>query len=87
MVSRKASLFLFGIAVAACARVQAQARPEAPEYDVKEHYTKYEYRIAMRDGVRLFTAVDVPKDLLFMETGPQAESLSHARVTLRLLFH
>src|SRR5579872_6762836 len=29
---------------------------------VKEHYTKYEYRIAMRDGVRLFTAVYVPKD-------------------------
>ena len=32
------------------------------EFDVKEHYTKYEYRIAMRDGVRLFTAVYVPKD-------------------------
>ena len=63
MVSHKArSLFLLGIAVAAYARVQAQARPEAPEYDVKEHYTKYEYRIAMRDGVRLFTAVYVPKD-------------------------
>lgn len=25
-------------------------------------YTKYEYRIAMRDGVRLFTSVYVPKD-------------------------
>ncbi|HEX8880390.1 MAG TPA: CocE/NonD family hydrolase [Candidatus Acidoferrum sp.] len=62
MVSPKARrLFLLGLAVAACARVQAQARPEAPEYDVKEHYTKYEYRIAMRDGVQLFTAVYVPK--------------------------
>lgn len=29
---------------------------------VKEHYTKYEYRIAMRDGKRLLTAVYVPKD-------------------------
>ena len=29
---------------------------------VKENYTKYEHRIAMRDGVRLFTAVYVPKD-------------------------
>ena len=29
---------------------------------VKEHYTKYEYRIPMRDGKRLFTAVYVPKD-------------------------
>jgi putative CocE/NonD family hydrolase len=29
---------------------------------VKSHYTKYEYRIPMRDGVRLFTAVYIPKD-------------------------
>ena len=29
---------------------------------VKSHYTKYEYRIPMRDGVKLFTAVYVPKD-------------------------
>ena len=27
-----------------------------------EHYTKYEHRIAMRDGVKLFTRVYVPKD-------------------------
>ncbi|ABF41821.1 peptidase S15 [Candidatus Koribacter versatilis Ellin345] len=32
------------------------------KFDVKAHYTKYEYRIPMRDGVRLFTAVYVPKD-------------------------
>ncbi|MBI2764088.1 MAG: CocE/NonD family hydrolase [Chloroflexi bacterium] len=31
-------------------------------YDVRERYTKYEYRIPMRDGVRLFTSVLVPKD-------------------------
>ena len=35
---------------------------EKPAYDVREHYTKYEYRIPMRDGMRLFTAVYVPKD-------------------------
>ena len=29
---------------------------------VKANYTKYEYRIPMRDGMRLFTAVYVPKD-------------------------
>jgi putative CocE/NonD family hydrolase len=29
---------------------------------IREHYTKYEYRIPMRDGVRLFTHVFVPKD-------------------------
>jgi len=40
----------------------SQNRPDSPDFDVKEHYTKYEYRIPMRDGVRLFTAVYVPKD-------------------------
>ena len=29
---------------------------------VAEHYTKFEYRIPMRDGVRLFTRVLVPKE-------------------------
>lgn len=29
---------------------------------VAEHYAKYEYRIPMRDGIRLFTRVYVPKD-------------------------
>ncbi len=29
---------------------------------IREHYTKYEYKIPMRDGVHLFTAVYVPKD-------------------------
>ena len=42
--------------------VVAQDKPEVPKFDVRAHYTKYEYRIPMRDGVRLFTAVYVPKD-------------------------
>src|SRR4051812_40985184 len=29
---------------------------------IKAHYTKHEYRIPMRDGVKLFTCVYVPKD-------------------------
>jgi hypothetical protein len=29
---------------------------------VRERYTKYEYRVPMRDGARLFTSVYVPKD-------------------------
>jgi hypothetical protein len=29
----------------------------------RSHYTKYEFRIPMRDGIKLFTAVYVPKDL------------------------
>ncbi|RMG82381.1 MAG: X-Pro dipeptidyl-peptidase, partial [Bacteroidetes bacterium] len=31
-------------------------------YDVKEHYTKKEVYITMRDGVRLFTSIYLPKD-------------------------
>ncbi|MGC2658359.1 MAG: CocE/NonD family hydrolase [Bryobacteraceae bacterium] len=43
--------------------VSAQDKPAAPAEDyVKAHYTKYEYRIAMRDGKKLFTSVYVPKD-------------------------
>jgi putative CocE/NonD family hydrolase len=42
---------------------QDAAKPAAPPEDyVKTHYTKYEYRIPMRDGKRLFTSVYVPKD-------------------------
>jgi uncharacterized protein len=37
------------------------ANAQGLEY-VKSHYTKYEYRIPMRDGKRLFTSVYVPKD-------------------------
>jgi uncharacterized protein len=40
----------------------AQNKPDSPEFDAKEHYTKYEYRIPMRDGVHLFTSLYVPKD-------------------------
>ncbi len=41
----------------------AQSKPEPPPpFDIRAHYTKYEYSIPMRDGVKLFTAVYVPKD-------------------------
>jgi len=49
--------------VAICARSQQPAAP-ADEF-VRAHYTKYEYRIPMRDGVKLFTAVYVPKASAF----------------------
>jgi putative CocE/NonD family hydrolase len=51
--------------------IGAQPAPAAPpkvlagaelkEY-IRAHYTKYEYLIPMRDGVKLFTAVYAPKD-------------------------
>ncbi len=37
------------------------ARAQGLEY-TKSHYTKHEFKIPMRDGVRLFTSVYVPKD-------------------------
>jgi putative CocE/NonD family hydrolase len=40
---------------------QPPAAQPADDY-VRSHYTKYEYRIPMRDGKHLFTAVYVPKD-------------------------
>ena len=40
-------------------REQSEATTAA---EIREHYTKHEYRIPMRDGVKLFTAVYVPKD-------------------------
>jgi hypothetical protein len=40
-----------------------RAWPQAKDqFNVREHYTKYEFRIPMRDGVHLFTSVYVPKD-------------------------
>ena len=65
--SIRAILFLLLIALAP----KLQAQQPAPEDYVKSHYTKYEYRIPMRDGKKLFTAVYVPKDSSFpSEAGP-----------------
>ncbi len=54
-----------GMAVAAIFShpTSAQGRSEAPAaFDLKEHYTKYESYIPMRDGKKLFTSIYVPKD-------------------------
>jgi uncharacterized protein len=42
--------------------VTAAKPAESTQAWLAEHYTKYEYRIPMRDGVRLFTRAYVPKD-------------------------
>ena len=42
--------------------LDAQSSDSPAEAEVRSHYTKYEVRIPMRDGVKLFTAVYVPKD-------------------------
>ncbi|HEY0298689.1 MAG TPA: CocE/NonD family hydrolase [Arachidicoccus sp.] len=52
--------FLSLIIILSCITTQAQ-RSFDTTY-AREHYNKYEYMIAMRDGIKLFTAVYVPKD-------------------------
>jgi uncharacterized protein len=64
MIRRRNRSLRLPIALLVC--VLGMARPaslfgQGLEY-VKEHYTKYEHRIPMRDGVHLFTSVYVPKD-------------------------
>jgi hypothetical protein len=59
------AIFVFGIPTIPA---QQPSAPVTPKEDyIRAHYTKYEFRIPMRDGKRLFTAVYVPKDA---EGGP-----------------
>jgi putative CocE/NonD family hydrolase len=63
-------VFLAVFSVAFCAASAQQPDPPAENF-VKSHYTKYEYRIPMRDGKHLFTAVYVPKASAFpADPGP-----------------
>lgn len=50
------------IYAASAVYAQAPAPSAPPAYNIQEHYTKYEYRIPMRDGKKRFTAVYLPKD-------------------------
>jgi hypothetical protein len=43
------------------AELLAQPAPAAKPNEVRQSYTKYEQRVAMRDGARLFTSIYVPK--------------------------
>ncbi len=54
----------FALFFLCCAIAFAQDRPDAGSQlaYTRAHYTKFEYRIPMRDGVRLFTIVYAPKD-------------------------
>jgi hypothetical protein len=48
---------------------QEQAGDDLADF-IRENYTKYERRIAMRDGVKLFTSIYVPKDATPSHTYP-----------------
>ena len=54
---------------APCQEAAPIQQPPSPAF-VPAHYTKYEFRIPMRDGKRLFTAVYVPKLGAFQDKGP-----------------
>jgi uncharacterized protein len=60
----RGSCALLAVLVLTFTMVRAQQPAPAPPVEdyVKAHYTKYEFRIPMRDGKHLFTAVYVPKD-------------------------
>jgi len=56
-----AVLVVLALAFTALLAQQPAAQTPAEDY-IRSHYTKYEFRIPMRDGKRLFTAVYVPKE-------------------------
>jgi hypothetical protein len=63
---RRSALILALVAQLAAAqggRGGATATPAERAAFIRENYSKFEYRIAMRDGIRLFTSVYVPKDV------------------------
>jgi uncharacterized protein len=60
MTLKMMSRFLVAMVLTSAACAQASA--DGNSFDVRAHYTKYEFRIPMRDAKRLFTAVYVPKD-------------------------
>lgn len=55
------SLRRVGFVLLACSLLATLALAQGLDY-IKAHYTKYEFRIPVRDGKKLFTAVYVPKD-------------------------
>jgi uncharacterized protein len=60
---RKIAGYVAGLVPLLTAAGAQDKPPSAPAEDyVKAHYTKYEFRIPMRDGVHLFTSVYVPKN-------------------------
>lgn len=56
------SAFLLVAVLAGIAQITFPAEPDSRESYIRSHYAKFEYRIPMRDGVRLFTSLYVPYD-------------------------
>jgi putative CocE/NonD family hydrolase len=59
---RRLTPFLLAlVTLAGLGTAYAQEKGDLPAY-IRQHYTRHEYRIPMRDSTRLFTVVYVPKD-------------------------
>jgi len=58
------------LALVCVTTASAQATPQAGSTFIRQDYVKHEYRIAMRDGVKLFTIVYVPRDASATHTYP-----------------
>src|ERR1700745_2179492 len=56
--------------VGAVYEAQAQAPGVSQEEFIRAHYAKFEYRIPMRDGVKLFVSVYTPQAGAFKDPGP-----------------
>jgi hypothetical protein len=70
----KIGIGLVAVCLLAGAGLGMQARAQAPgasqEEFIKTHYAKFEYRIPMRDGVKLFVSVYTPQVGAFKDAGP-----------------
>lgn len=55
-------VYVFLLSLTTMGLLAGDARPDTNAAWLAEHYTKFEHRIPMRDGIRLFTRVYVPKD-------------------------
>jgi len=60
MVLRLAILFL---AISGAFAQVTLRTPDQAVRDIRANYTKFEYRIPVRDGIKLFTSVYIPKDV------------------------
>jgi uncharacterized protein len=60
---RFALLSILSIASAFAQESPRSTQPPVNSDYVREHYTKFEYHIPMRDGAKLFTSVYIPKDV------------------------
>ncbi|MCC6493043.1 MAG: X-Pro dipeptidyl-peptidase, partial [Pirellulales bacterium] len=61
MSAKALLLILLAAALATPQAGIAQTDDRTQESYLRLHYTKHEYQVPMRDGVKLFTAVFVPK--------------------------